>query len=86
MGNDETKSNGRRERHGTITMRSLHRAVPIFREDNENIMKDQKEILQSLNMLQRQANKDSDKKNEASARQVTTYISHRRRDENGNGR
>jgi hypothetical protein len=40
-------------------MRSLQREVQIYRDDNENIMKVQEEILQSLNMLQKQANKDS---------------------------
>jgi hypothetical protein len=40
-----------------------------YRENNENIMKAQEEILQSLNMLQRQYNKDSGTNQEASARQ-----------------
>jgi hypothetical protein len=49
-------------------------------------MKSQEEILQSLNMLHRQANKDSSTKQVDSARHVTTSISHRRRDEHGNDR
>jgi hypothetical protein len=67
-------------------MRSLQREVQSYRDDNENIMKAQEEILQSLNMLQRQANKDSGTKQETSARQVTTSRSHSRRDEHGNDR
>jgi hypothetical protein len=38
-------------------MRSLHREVHSYRVDNENIMKAQEEILQSLNMLQKKSNK-----------------------------
>jgi hypothetical protein len=45
MGNDETKSNGRRDRKETVTMRRLQREVQRYRDDNENIMKYQKEIL-----------------------------------------
>jgi hypothetical protein len=49
-------------------------------------MKSQEEILQSPNMLQRQANKESGTKKEASSRQVTKSRSHRRRDDHGNER
>jgi hypothetical protein len=51
MGNVETKSNGRRDKHEPVTMRSLEREVQIYREDNENIMKDQEEIIYIMNML-----------------------------------
>jgi hypothetical protein len=50
------------------------------------IMKSQEQILQSLNMLQRQANKQSGTKQAISARQVKTSRSHSKRDEHGNGR
>jgi hypothetical protein len=60
MGNAKTKSNGRRDRHEHITMRSLQREVQSYRDADENIMKAREEILQSLNMPQKQANKDSD--------------------------
>jgi hypothetical protein len=53
MGNAETESNGRRDRHEPVIMRSLQKEVQSYREDNENIMKAQEQILQSLNMLQR---------------------------------
>jgi hypothetical protein len=86
MGNIETKSNGRRGRHEPITMRIIHREVKIYRDDNEKIMKSQEEILHSLNMLQRKANKDFGIKKAASARQVTPSRSYRRRDENVNDR
>jgi hypothetical protein len=84
MGNVETNSNGRRDGKDPITMSILQREVHIYRANNENIMKAQEEILQSLNMLQRQANKDSSTKQAASARQVTTSRSHRKMDEHGN--
>jgi hypothetical protein len=46
MGNAETKSNGRRDRHEHVTMRiPLHREVQTYRDDNERIMKAQEEIL-----------------------------------------
>ena len=51
MGNAETESNGRRGRQEPVTMRSLQREVQSYREYNENIMKYQEEILQSLNIL-----------------------------------
>jgi hypothetical protein len=53
------ESNGRRDRQEPVTMRSLQREVQSYRDDNEKIMKDQEEILQSLNMLQKQVNKYS---------------------------
>jgi hypothetical protein len=43
--NVETKSNGRRYRHEPVTMRSLHREVQSYRDDNERIMKDHEEII-----------------------------------------
>jgi hypothetical protein len=46
----------------------------------------QEEILQSLNMIQKQVNKDSGTRQGASARQVTTSISHRKRDDHTNDR
>jgi hypothetical protein len=49
-------------------------------------MKSQEEILQSVNMLQRKANKDSGTNKGTSTRQVTTSRSHRKRDEHGNDR
>jgi hypothetical protein len=57
MGNTDTKSNGRRDMHELVTMRILQREVWIYRVDNEKIMKSQEEILQCLNMLQKQDNK-----------------------------
>jgi hypothetical protein len=86
MGNVGTKSNGRRDKHEPITMKSLQRQVQSYRVDNEKIMKTQKEILQSLNMSQKKANKDYGTKQEASARQVTASKSHSRRNEHGNDR
>jgi len=44
MGNVETKSNGRRDRHDPVTMRSLHKEVWSYRNDNESIMRAQEEI------------------------------------------
>jgi hypothetical protein len=67
-------------------MRSLQREVQSYRDDNENIMKSQEEILQSLNMLQKQVNKYSGTKQEASARQVEVSRSHDRRDDHGGSR
>jgi hypothetical protein len=40
-------------------MRILHREVQSYREDNENIMKDQEEIIQILNMLHKKVKKYS---------------------------
>jgi hypothetical protein len=84
MGNVETKFNGRRDGNEPVTMRSLHREVQSYMDDNERIMKDQEEILESLNMLHKQVNKDSSTKQIDSARQVTTSISQRKMDDHGN--
>ena len=67
-------------------MRSLKRKMHIYRVDNENIMKSREEILQSLNMLHKQANKDSNTNPTISVRQVPASRSHRRRDDHGNER
>jgi hypothetical protein len=40
-------------------MRSLHREVQRYIDDNERIMKAQEEILHILNMLHKKVNKDS---------------------------
>jgi hypothetical protein len=40
MGNDETESNGRRDRKEPVTMRSMHREVQSYRDENERITKD----------------------------------------------
>jgi hypothetical protein len=58
VGNVETKSNERRDRHETVIMRILQKEVHSYKADNENIMKAQEEILQILNMIQKQVNKD----------------------------
>jgi hypothetical protein len=49
-------------------------------------MKAQEEILQILNMLQKQVNKDSGTRKEASAKQVEVSRSHDRRDDHGGSR
>jgi hypothetical protein len=67
-------------------MRSLHREVQSYRVDNERIMKAQEKILQSLNMLHKQVNKDSSTKQAASARQISACSSQSKRDVHGNGR
>jgi hypothetical protein len=46
--------------------------VQSYREDNERIMKAHEEIIQSLNMLHKQDNKDSGTKQTTSATHVTT--------------
>jgi hypothetical protein len=56
MGNVETESNGRKDRHEPVTMRSLHREVQSYIDDNERIMKSREEILQSLNMFHKKFN------------------------------
>jgi hypothetical protein len=86
MGNVETESNGRRDGQEPVTMRILQREVQRYRDDNERIMKYQEEILQILNMLQNQVNKDLGTKQEASARKVETSRSHDRRDDHGGSR
>jgi hypothetical protein len=68
MGNDETKSNGRRDRQEPITMRSLHREVKRYRDDNEMIMKDKEDIIHNLNMLHNHINKESGTKQSTSSR------------------
>jgi hypothetical protein len=65
-------------------MITLQREVQSCRVDNEKIMKAWEEILQSLNMLHKQANKDFNANQEANARQMTTSKSHSRRDYHGN--
>jgi len=42
-----------------VTMRSLHREVHRYRDDNDGIMKDEEDILYRLNMFHNQVNKDS---------------------------
>jgi hypothetical protein len=86
MGKAEIESNGRRGRHELVTMRNMHREVQSYRANNERIVKAQKEILQSLNMLHKKVNKDSCIKQEAIAREVTTSRSHSRKDDHGNDR
>jgi hypothetical protein len=66
------------------TMRSLHRGVQSYRDDNERIKKAWEEILQNLNMLHKQVNKDSSTKQATSARQVATFISQSKRDDHEN--
>jgi hypothetical protein len=86
MGNVETESNERIDRQESVTVRSMPREVQSYRANNEMIMKAQEEILQSLNMLHKQVNKDSGTKQATSARQVSTSRSHRKRDNHGNDR
>jgi hypothetical protein len=86
LGNVETHSNGRRGGHELVTMRSLYREVQSYLEYNERIMKDEEEILQSLNMLHNKVNKDSCTKKEDSARKLTASRSHSKRDDHGNDR
>ena len=86
MGNVETKSNGRRDRQGTVTMRSLQKEVQSYRVDNETIMKAQEEILQILNMLHKQVNNDFITKQEDNTRQGTTSISNGKMDDQENER
>jgi hypothetical protein len=92
MGNVETESNGHRSKVEPMelveTMRSLQKEVQSYREDNERLIRAQEEqnqintqLLQSLNMLQRQINKYFGTKQAANARQVETSRSHDRRDD-----
>ena len=67
-------------------MRSLHREVQSYMDDNERIMKAHEEILMRLNMLHKQVNKDSSTKQATSAIQVSTSRSHSKRDDHGNDR
>jgi hypothetical protein len=64
----------------------MHREVHSYIDDNERIMNDQEEILQSLNMLHKKVNKYSGAKQASSARQVSTSRSHSKRDDHGNDR
>jgi hypothetical protein len=57
-------------------MRSLHREVQSYRDDNERIMKAQEEILHHLNMFHNKLSKYSGTKNEDTTRKVTTSRSH----------
>jgi hypothetical protein len=86
MGKVEAESNGRRGKQDPITMRILHREVQRYRADNEKFKKDQEEILQRLNLLQRQINKESGTKQENIDRDVTALKSHSKKDEHGNDR
>jgi hypothetical protein len=86
MGNAKTKSNGRRDRQEPITMRSLHREVQRYKADNEKIMKAEEEILQRLNMLHKQVNKECGTKQTTSSRQVSVSRSYSKRDDHGNDR
>jgi hypothetical protein len=54
-----------------------------YRADNERMMKAQEEIIQSLNFPQKQVNKYSGTRKEASARKVGVSRSHDRRDDHG---
>jgi hypothetical protein len=80
MGNAETESNGHRSKVEPVelveTMRSLQKEVQSYRVDNERMMRAHEEILQSLNMLQKQVNKYSGTKQASSARKVATSRSH----------
>jgi hypothetical protein len=86
MGNVETESNGRRGGQELVTIRSLHKKVQSYREDNENIIKYLEEILHSLNMFHRKVNKYYGTKKVFIARQVTTFRSQSKRDNTGNGK
>ena len=86
MSNAETESNGRRDRQEPVTMRSLQKEVHCYRADNERIMKAQEEILQSLNMLQKQVNKESGTNQPTSAKKLSTSRPHRKRDDHENDR
>jgi hypothetical protein len=86
MGNAETESNGRRDSQELVTMRSLHREVHNYRDNNEMIMNAHEEIIQILNMLHKRVNKDYDTKQSISDRQVSTSRSHRKMDDHENDR
>jgi hypothetical protein len=80
-----TKSNGCRRRvelkELVGTMRRFHKEVQSYRENNERMITTREELLQSLNMLQRQVNKYSGTKQGTSARQVEASRSHDRSDD-----
>lgn len=86
MGNVETESSGHRDRVEPValveTMQSLHKEVPSYRVYNERMIRVQEEMLQSLNMMQKQVNKNSGTKQASGARQATTSKSHDRRIDN----
>jgi hypothetical protein len=84
MGNVEIESNGRIYRQELVNMRSLHREVQIYIDDNEMIKKDQEEIIESLNVLHKKFNKDSGTKQATSVIQVLVFRSQRKRDDHGN--
>jgi hypothetical protein len=86
MGNAKIESNGRRDIHDPVTMRSMNREVQVYIVDNKRIMKAQEEILQILNMLHKQVNKDSCTNKATSSRQVLTSRSQIKRDDHGNDR
>jgi UDP-N-acetylmuramoylalanine-D-glutamate ligase len=65
-------------------MRSLHREVQSYMDDNERIMKAQEEIIQIFNMLHKQVNRYSGTKQAISARQVSTSRSHSKMDDHVN--
>lgn len=69
-----------------LRLRSLEKEVQSYRADNERMMKAQEELLQILNMLQRQVNKGSGTKQATNARQVVASKSHDRRDDHGESR
>jgi hypothetical protein len=68
MGSSETESKGRRDRQEHVNMRNMQKEVKSYRANNEKIwiMKAQEEILQIMNMLQKQVNKDLGTKCQAS--------------------
>jgi cell division septum initiation protein DivIVA len=57
--------------------------VQRYRQDNERMMRDKEELLQSINMLKKQVNKYSSTKQESNARQVEESRFHERRDDHG---
>lgn len=69
-----------------LRLRSLEKEVQSYKADNERMMKAQEELLQILNMLQRQVNKGSGTKQATNARQVVASKSHDRRDDHGESR
>jgi hypothetical protein len=57
-----------------------------YRVDNERMMRVQEELLQTMNMLQRQVNRNSGTKQSANARQAEASRYHDRRDDNRKSR
>ena len=87
VGNAETKTNGHREnvnpREFVETMRSLRMEVQSYREDNERLLKAQEQqnelntqLVQSLNMLQRQMKMGSTSIEEEEGRRDSRKRSH----------